>query len=241
VAALSAQLERAVLPAIVREDWNFDVEGAAFDVARYVEGEPEHWIKLEDSQLEAPHRHVRIVYNCAVSAGIGPDVIAARGAATAALVNLLEYAGHRVEVVVSDARGMHSNTPLTTKLIRVKAYDQPLEPSRLAFAMVSPAMLRRILFAIDETMPEAYVSRVGCIEAAYGTPCDVLPAERGEDCLYIGRALYGDVQWTEPAAALAWCVDTLKAQGIEVNMTAIEHGVQSRPGRPIGQNRHARF
>jgi len=217
VKSISQRIETAVLPGIEREDVNFDVEGMGFDIARFVEGEPEHWLRIEETTLDAHHKHVRVVYNCSASAGVKSEVIEARGAAAAALIEALEYAGVRVELVVVWAvSGRYfegpRGAPLVMQTIRVKPYDQPLDLARIAFACAHPSMLRRIGFALTEQLPSAYLEQVGP-DAAYGYPA-AAPHDEGD--IYLGEAMYGNVQWTSPDAAVAWVKDAIRAQGVTV-------------------------
>ena len=199
VSALAKRLEQALVHGIVREEQNYDVEGMTFDTARYLEGEPECWVKIEESTSEGPHRNLCIMLNVAASAGVSARVLEARGAATAALVSLLEYAGTRVEVWVACAWG--NGTPSFTWKAKVKAYDQPIEPSRLAFALVSPSICRRFSFRLAEQLPQS-LQHVAGYDNGYGQPQRYPHIPK--DALYIDKAHLYESQWSSTEGALAW-------------------------------------
>lgn len=93
---LTLALVDKVSSLIERPVYIYDVEGHGIDVARYVDGEPECWLRQDVRITEGPGRRiVRIVANGFASCGIEPDVIRAKGAAVAALAELLELAGVR--------------------------------------------------------------------------------------------------------------------------------------------------
>lgn len=206
VRSIASRLEASMINKIVREDWNYEVEGMGFDVARYIEGEPEHWYAVEETQLEGPHRNVRIVMNLAASSGVAAEILAARGAAVAALVELLEYAGIRCEVwTVMAASGVYE------AYCKVKPYDQPLEPSRIAFALANPANFRRLHFALIEATPPAVND---WLSFGYGTPTNGTDVQEGN--VVVPEAMYGQVQWESPERAIAWIKDILVAQGVRL-------------------------
>lgn len=216
ILAIARTLESAVLPGIVREDWNYEVEGVTFDVARYLEGEPEHWVKIEESEQDNPQKHVKIVYNTAASCGVSAETITARGAAVAALVECLEFSGKRVELW--SAQGIDENYRQPDRggfevLVKVKAYDQPLDLARVAFALSHPGMLRRLGFRMIEQ------ERPDLTHMSYGYPGEVATSE--DDNLYIGEMMYGEGDWNSPAYVKHWLLATLAAQGVTLNLTEV--------------------
>lgn len=223
VAKLSRHLEARVLHRIVREDINYDVEGMQFDTARYLEGEPEHWIKNEESTTltDAGSKHVKLVVNISASSGVSGDVITGRGAAIAALVELLEYADHHVELWVFDAaqraptRGDGSNDrPIHVVAIRVKAFDQPVDMGRIAFACAHPAMLRRFAFSAMECAHPSIVEYV-THRHSYGMPSEARNAFEHVSIYLPGCKLWdSSCDWTSPEAAETWILAKLAEQGI---------------------------
>lgn len=200
----------------------YDVEGAEIDVARYLEGEPECWQRMESRVTQGPGRRiVEIVYVCSASGGVSGEVMIARGAAAVALAELLEQAGHGVKItlVSSVASGYGGHGKEACEIcIPIKAPDQPLDVSRVAFALAHPATFRRLVFAVEETLPPDIVSAYGFRGGGgYGArPFEA--SEHGD--IYIGGAAYGHEQWTDPHRARAWIIEQLKAQGVALNEDA---------------------
>ena len=187
----------------------YDVEGSEIDVARYLDGEPECWQRMEERQTEGPGRRVyRLVFNCSVSGGVGQSVITARGAGAVALAELLEYAGHGVEIVLA-FRANHHHREHLDAFVPLKACEQPLDIPRLAFALAHPSTLRRFMFSAMENDPS------GTFHPLTDMPADVDVADRGD--LFFGHAMYGDPNWRNSEAARAWIIETLKQQGVAVS------------------------
>ena len=212
---MSQRLEAKLIHKIVREDWNYDVEGHAFDIARYLSNEPEHWHTVEESDIaENAHRHVRINYNITASCGVGTDVIEARGAACAALIELLEYAGHRVELWVSmSCSANHSEKQAdawAVVMCKVKSYDQHMTPDRIAFAVAHPSMLRRLMFAGFEHLSLPVQKKISW---GYGLPCEY---KADDTAIYLGHAMWGNSQWLTPSGAEAWILGELAKQGVVI-------------------------
>lgn len=189
----------------------YDVEGLDFDCARVIAGEPEPWIEQYHTEVEAPGQIIRVVYNISASSGVDPSVILTRGSVAAALVQLLEFAGKPVELIARwDTRSQWNGRFSIT----VKRAGQPLNMPEVAFALAHPSMLRRIMFAAMEHVDNDQVQmQMGC-GGGYGMPDDTPEAARGD--IYIGRMLYPETTWAQPATAEAWIIDQLKSFGVEV-------------------------
>lgn len=209
VRSIVRRLEARLLHRIVREDVNYDVEGMGFDVARYIEGEPEHWVRLEESTMqEDSHRHVKVIVHGGALGDVSTETMLAKGAVAAALVELLEFAGHNVELhhvaAVEKKRGAGL---YFASWIRLKAYDQPLDMDRVAFALAHPSMHRRLTFKVRERCDAALT------QWSYGATEDCDPKDGS---LYVPSARSGDI-WTNPAKAEAFVVAALASQGVIVS------------------------
>lgn len=217
VNAISRRLEAKVLHRIVREDTRYDVEGMGFDVARYLDGEPEHWVQPEESTFAVEgQRHVKIEVSMMCSGGISADIIMRRGAAIAALVELLEYSGQRVELWLTSANAGHNGhlgNPVHVTHIRVKAYDQPLDPARVAFALVHPSTFRRFMFALQEgARPDLAKRSLGV--SGYG--CVTNAVKEDDTSIYLPAMFYGDERWESEDSAETWILAILAKQGVEL-------------------------
>lgn len=202
---------------VEREEVVHDVVGAAIDIGAYLNGDPECWTRQESHITDGNAPKIfRIVYNCSASAGVDKTVLSAKGAAIAALVRALEFAGHRAEVwsipicVSDEYEKRDSANPAHETRVQVKAADQDLDFGRLVFALAHPSMLRRLGFACIETdriMVEKELSN-------YGWPCDSRMEDRGD--IYIAKSFYGEPHWQNAESVIAWILQTLKTQGVSV-------------------------
>lgn len=214
IGKISAKVLAKVTSLIQRDEVVYDVEGIGLDVAEYLNGVPECWQRFESHMAEGEGiKHIRLVYNATASAGIEPNIMAARGAAVAALVQALEYAGARVEVwaipiAIRCGWGGSGKGPDFEARVLVKAADQDLDMSRVAYALAQPSMLRRIGFALLE-------GHEGAMKAAgysYGHPATTL--DKGD--VYIDSARLGEAQWTKEESAVQWVLAELQKQGIQL-------------------------
>lgn len=192
---------------------NYDVEGAILDVARFVEGEPECWQVWNTRLVEGEStKYVTILFNCSVSWQLNRSVIEARGAAVAALIELLEYSGRRVELWISEAG--YGSCKLQI-FANVKRFDQHLDFGRIAYTLTHPGFFRRSVFAVMETAPEDICRKVGIFPGGnYGIPAQAEVPEDIKPNIYIGHALYGEPEWMDEEFTAAWIRKTLKEQGV---------------------------
>ncbi len=221
---ISQPLIERMVNFIERPDIMYDVEGIGIDMGRFNAGDPEPFIRFQTEivEVQAMPRLIRIVFNNSASAGIPKETITAKGAVITVLVELLEFAGHRVEVINlpycvrgSGAEGKAGITYMAG--VKVKPFDQPLEMARLMFAMAHPSMLRRFGFRIAEkTSPECQKS----LEWGYGIPADPTPEcleEYGYKAdLFIQSQGSWQVQWTNAESTQKWLIQTLKEQGVKL-------------------------
>lgn len=216
VKTISKALFDKIAVKVEREFPVYDVEGCEIDVARFLDNEPECWQRFESEVLEnAGRRIIKLVLNISASASVSASTLMAKGAAMTALAELLEFAGHGVEVVVTDgSRGGWGVTGMQAfNMITIKHADQPMDINRMAVAMAHPGMLRRLGFSIMEHWPLDVQRAIG-VGGGYGHPADPPKDEQGD--VYIGRSYYGEPQWESVPATIRWVLDQLKAQGIVI-------------------------
>jgi len=192
----------------------FDVYGdGGFDMGRVMVGEPEAFFREEEneSQLVAgpSSRVVTIYVNVCTSAAVDAKVMWKRGAVVAALVDLLEQGGKRVEVFVGSCQS--SGDSRHEWLVKVKEAGRPLNLDSVAFWVAHPGVLRRIGFAVNETLPQAAFD--GIMGFGYGMP-DSFRSPREENSLYIDKMLLGAGPWDTPEGAIRWLKEELKKQGL---------------------------
>jgi hypothetical protein len=141
-----------------------DSDGLYFDAGLVAEGQPDCWLVPRDANpVEA--KTIKLVYNCSVSCGATVETLIERGAGMMALAQLLKMQGRNVEIWVTRS----ANFSGTVHEIRVKVKDIGADgqDDQLAFVLVSPDMLRRLCFSVEEIehLPDAYNG------GGYGCPC----------------------------------------------------------------------
>ncbi len=209
--AISERIESQLYNLIERPRITYDVTGELLDVARYCMDEPEHWGVWQSDLVEgAGHKHVKVVINISASCMVSTETIIARGAVAAALVNLLELAGHRAEVtaVCATEGDGHKVYTYTT----VKRFDETLDLDRLTAAVAHPSNVRRIQFKHREALPGPLARATAT--SGYGRPTEAESTERGD--VYFPCMLGGgsDGQWTDPDKAVRWTREKLISLGI---------------------------
>ena len=178
-----------------------NIHGFAVNVGAFLSNKPECFFDREYEKRNYPGRLFTIVVSCSYSCGVSTDVVIQRGAMVCALVDALEFAGNRVEVVCNETTTAGNYKDETD--IVIKKHDQPLDMSRLAFCLAHPAMLRRILFSINE------LSGWANITSGYGYPAEA--TDKGD--LYINEIHSGKVSDNE---ALEWLKNKLASFGVEM-------------------------
>lgn len=150
------------------------ISGYAVDVGAYLSNAPECFYRREMNKPVASAPVVRIVVSLAFSASVKPEVITKRGAMVCAMVDAIEHSGYSVEIIGNEAC---ESKGITSEInIVLKQSAQPLNIPAMAFCLAHPAMLRRMLFSVEE--------KTGWADFAdhYGTPVDA--SESGD--IYFG-------------------------------------------------------
>lgn len=190
-----------------------DVTGEYFDVGVLMSGEPEHWYQREDSPtaIDAAGRVYRVVLNLGASALIDADCLARRGAAAAAVVQLLELSGRTCELIAvgTSVRGEKGLAVSVT----LKAPNDSLDLDRLALVAIHPAGLRRLWFRLFEALAtDAERDDLGMREGGgYGAPRDVAEAERGD--IYSPAMFFKLGAFKDDQGAERWVEEQLRKLG----------------------------
>lgn len=217
---MAAPLLTSITSHMRREEVVFDIEGDSVDIGTFMTGNPEPFIRWEETEQESNRRgkFVHIVCNIAASSLFTTEQLFAKGAAVSVVVDALEITGHRVSVdVVQMVRpssglwggggGNSRERYMTT--VNVKKAEDPLNLESIAFACAHSGMLRRLVFSVEEQQPREVVSTFGFSEeGTYGTPED---PENKIDCdIYIGASNSDVIR--DP---MKWARRQLLAQGVE--------------------------
>jgi len=208
---MAARLERAVAQrARSRQEVFWDVAGSVVDVGRFVTGDPENMMEFEPQPQDARGRIFVLKVNLSASASVDSKVLFWRGAAIMGLTDLLEKNGFSVEIQGCEA--VHSGGLRYVVRFPVKAAGAMLDQDRLAFALASPSMLRRVLFAVEENESPAIVERMGFnCGGGYGCPADD-DAPSGEDNGIVLPSLKGwERNFRDLDGATDWVIERARA------------------------------
>jgi hypothetical protein len=195
---------KVVRPEIVRS-----VEGEELDIDAYNEGKPECFLVYQDGEEESDGSGVvRILANLTASWNVSAEVLEVRGAALCALVQALEFAGRRCEVVTGTNQGTMQVT------VTLKRATEPVQMDTLAFALAHAGFYRRLMFSAWETLPKQLLKAAGIypnrgyghVEALEDVQADItLPGASGND-----------PAWQSVESARAWVLKQLREQGVQL-------------------------
>jgi hypothetical protein len=191
----------------------YSIAGYSVDVGCFLANEPECFIAREYEERNYPGKIYKIVSSISFSSAIEPATIIQRGAMVCALIDAIEFAGHRAEVICNDAmsandsaeyrQGKYKERGWLEISVSVKKASQPLDMSNLAFCLAHPAMLRRIMFSVAELQGWSdFVNR-------YGFPAEA--TDKGD--IYI-KEIYSKTVPNEQA--ITWVLTELKKLGIDI-------------------------
>lgn len=169
----------------------YDVSGGYVDVDRYLMGEPE--CMVEQWVEEAPKRGkvLKVCNMVTASAAVNESVLRERGRGVAAAVDVLHRLGFSIELWCGEAVESHRNRSVSVEMVKVKEAADPLDWDAVMFGIGHPTMLRRFVFALNESRPDDQRSMFGFQSSGgYGSPCSlptsiaegfdvVLEAQRG--------------------------------------------------------------
>lgn len=152
---------------------------------------------------------VTVAMNISQSSNIGTDTIEARGAAVLTLVDALEAAGRRVEVLIVKSNHYGPWGCDVTFIVHAKRPDCPLQVDQLTFAAVHVASNRQIGFSWVERAVQ--LGQCPAVDPGYGNvPRYNLPVPVD---IYLPR-----LNNTDRAAMFGrqWVLKHLKAQGVAI-------------------------
>ena len=205
-----SSIENIAARAIQEQELLFDNVGLDFDMALVLQGTPECWF---DYSPREEGKVVRIAYAVSVSASLSEDMIATRGAAIAALVDLLEMHGIRVEL--DCFYDFKTGNPEKNFLcsVRVKDAGQPIDLDRMAFLLMHRGFNRCLAFSYTEQIVGRTDSWIGWSDVPFPTEGYDLVIERG----FSGWSHYQSI-----GSMISWMKEQLKAFGVNVDMDGEE-------------------
>jgi hypothetical protein len=153
-----ARINDLITSKIVRHKPVYAVAGNYIDIGNYLSNDPECFITKEYDENNQKGKIITIVCSIGFSAAISPETIIQRGIMVCALIDAIEYAGYRAEVIANVALARNnSNRDGSNKEkgwleidVTIKKANQALNRIELAFCLAHPAILRRIMFSVAE-------------------------------------------------------------------------------------------
>lgn len=196
---------------VEREMMEHDVTGDFPDISAFIQGDPENMIRMKPQIESGKGRIVKVVYNASASASVNKKILVARGSVACAMIDAISAAGYHVEIELCEWTAAGGEKCGVSFL--VKRVDEPLNIERAAFCLAHPSMLRRMAFAVEETMPEKVRKTFGFKSGGgYGQPAEAPMDRRGD--IYFGKMSGDEAQWSTPEKAEAAAIKALKKAGI---------------------------
>jgi len=194
---------------IVKQASYYDIEGADVNVGRYLDGNPDCMINFRKAERTGSPV-VTISVNASLGGGHGTDIIEARGAAIAALVDLMEMAGVRVELWAGSLTQGRSKTDTYAQRVCIKQANDALDIDRVAFCLAHPSFLRRLSFAerdlcSDDTQRKAM--GYGKFDGGYGMAIEIIDPDMQ---LHVPSYNNDSRNWKHSDAAKNWIIEQLK-------------------------------
>lgn len=131
----------------------YDVAGFQCSVPRYLQGIPTNMINKK--AVPQKNKVITINKSTAYGSSISAQTIIDESVKVLQLVNRLEKQGYRVNLNV--VFGGRYRTNYFVIKVRIKNSSQRLNIKQIAFPLVHPSMLRRIIFAVYERLEECNV------------------------------------------------------------------------------------
>ena len=176
-------------------EWETAPVGVFPCIPAYAAGVPEDMFTPSEWGMPVPKPVVRIVVNITAAHYVDKEHIINRGAAIVQLIDRVQLAGQRVELVAAfHAKELGCNDTYEYSVV-VKRAEEPVDLDRIAYAIAHPSMLRRTMFRImEQTVPHEV--------SGYGEVTDFMESVKGRD-LYIQSMLGGSAGYETREVAKA--------------------------------------
>ena len=172
-ATLTQKLKTAMATAtpVQRPRPAYNVQGYQASVPRYLQGLPDSMITKKNVPIK--QKVVELTKAISYTADVTPEQIEEQSIKCLMIVARLESLGYRVILNVIRANWDwaygHKGRHLEVAKVRIKSADERLNISKVAFPLVHPSMLRRLMFRYTEvspTVPKSFIDGYGCPLAA---------------------------------------------------------------------------
>lgn len=127
--------------------------GFSVDMGRYLQGDPECMLDYVPEEQQAMGRVVKVVVNLAARWDIPAETILKRGVAVVALLDTLHKLGVGIELWAEES--ISKNSAKFSNRIKIHDSSQMLDINSVMFAVAHPAMLRRVIFSMQEQSAKA--------------------------------------------------------------------------------------
>lgn len=136
---------------------SYDVCGYQASVPRYLQGIPTSMVNQK--KVVQKQKVITLVKHIGYMGGTSAEEIIENSVKALAIVKKLEAQGYRVNLdVISPARSLDQDIICR---IRIKSADERMNIAKVAFPLVHPSMLRRLVFRFREVIPGASKRFVG--------------------------------------------------------------------------------
>lgn len=158
---LTKKLNDIKIDNATKQKTTYDVVGYQASVPRYLQGIPTNMYNKK--KVSEKKKIITLVKDIGYHAGISKQVIEKESIKVLHLVRTLETQGYAVNLYI--IFGSTDKKQGILCRLKIKSASERLNVSKVAFPLVHPSMLRRILFRLIEVDPTLHGSFVG-----YGTP-----------------------------------------------------------------------
>ncbi len=133
-----------------KEKMSYDVVGFQASVPRYLQGIPTNMVNKK--KVVQKQKIITITKNCSYLSGVSKEAIQKSNILALHLVRTLEAKGYKVNLNYLNITAGEKQAIITK--IKLKAANERLNISKLAFPLAHPSMMRRIMFRYREVLPE---------------------------------------------------------------------------------------
>jgi hypothetical protein len=188
--------------------------GDHLDIQRYLRGEPNHMITIQNEVLQEPGKVIQIGVQRSVLSGVSQEEIMRKGVATLLVYQLLSELGYGVQtdmILSSSSSSKGSADVRMEHYIPLTQASKPVDIDTLAFMLAHPAAFRRIGFAVREIEPTRIRKEMGAYKSGNYGQSDAPQFLSGYD-LFIGR---DEQELGSAADVVPYVIGLLEEAGIQ--------------------------
>lgn len=143
-------LEKQTIQQTTKQRMQYDVAGFQASVPRYLQGIPQSMVNTK--RVPQKQKVITLVKNISYNSGISAEQIIENSVKALTIVKKIEAQGIRVNLdTIWIVR--HNDEEVICR-VRIKSAGERLNISKVAFPLVNPSMLRRLMFRFLEVVPE---------------------------------------------------------------------------------------